>query len=423
MKKHFLFLWVLVATSVIAQVETYSPASEYVITPEFMLGISAEANDFFPERDLQKQVIVGFGRKHSHNPQEWAYWLKAPKTGLNLGFTDLGNPDLLGYSVSLMPFIEFDAFGRRQKDFKVFVGIGGSYFNVKYDENDNFFNQAIATDLTWSFRASFHYVLFKTKSVDYRIGAVYFHSSNGHTRLPNQGLNSFLGSISADIKNPYKRPIYDSSNTFETPKKSVYEYWSGRFGSGRNVLALSFNDKKSVFTLAGEYGKVWNKTYKFGLGFYYRYYDHYYDYIKGNETLVQDGKEFDSFKEKPFLNASALGVYANFEFLLNHVGIDLQLGANLFKPAYKIDWRINEGWDNAPREIPDNWVYGEFNTKFKLKHIISSRMGLKYYLFGTNEVPKNNFFVSAHINSNLGQADFSEVSIGYVRSFNLKHRN
>lgn len=390
--------------------------SEFVISPEFLLGISAEANDFFPERSLQKQLIVGLGRKNNHNSNEWAYWLKHPKTGINIGFTDLGNPEELGYSVSLMPFIEFDAFGRRQKDFKVLVGMGTSYFNKKYDAVDNVYNQAVTTDITWSFRASLHYVFLKTPKVDYRFGAVYFHNSNGHTKLPNQGLNSFLGSVSADIKNPLKRPDYLEEDITEAPEKSVYQYISFRSGLGVNVFALPFNDTKGVYTFAGEYGKVWNKTYKFGLGFYYRFYEHYYDYINGNETLVQEGKEFESYKEHPTWNASNIGIHAKFEFLLNHFGIEMQIGANLFKPAYKIDWRINEGWDNPPRELPDNWQLGEYTTKYQLKQIISSRMGMKYYLFGTNEVPTHNVFIAAHINANLGQADFSEISLGYVLS-------
>jgi Lipid A 3-O-deacylase (PagL) len=423
MKKTLSYLILLFSILLNAQENSSLPPSEFVITPEFLLGISAEANDFFPERSLQKQFIIGLGRKNDHNPNEWAYWLKQPKTGLNIGFTDLGNPESLGYSLSLMPYIEFDAFGRRQKDIKILVGMGTAYFNKKYDAVDNFYNQAITTDITWSFRASLNYVFLKTQKIDYRLGVVYFHNSNGHTKLPNQGLNSFLGSVSVDIKNPLKRPDYNLDDAIAVPVKSVYNYMSFRAGLGVNVFALAFNDKKGAYTFAGEYGKVWNKTYKFGLGFYYRFYDHYYDYINGNESLVQEGKEFESYKDNPWWNASNIGIHAKFEFLLNHFGIEMQIGANLFKPAYKIDWRINEGWDYPPKEIPDNWQLGEYTTKYQLKQIISTRMGIKYYLLGTNQVPKHNLFVAAHINANLGQADFSEISVGYVYNFDLKRKD
>jgi len=417
MKFKLTTLVLLISLQLIAQENKNSKLSEFIVTPEFMLGISAEANDFFPERDLQQQYIIGFSRRHTNNPQEWAYWLKAPKTGLLLGYTNLGNQEDLGAAISIIPFIEFGVFNRKKKDMSVLVGMGASYFNTKYDPIENPFNQAIVTDVTWAFRASFIYTFLQTEKLDYRFGVTYSHHSNGHTRLPNQGLNSFLGSLSVDIKNPYRLPITQTTDR-PTPEKSKQDYFSFRYGSGRNSLALAFNDKKAVQTFAGEYGRIFNNTFKIGLGAYYRFYEHYYDYIRGNESLVQDGMEFEDLKDNPRWNASALGLYINGEVLLNHFGIEAQIGANLFKPAYRIDWRINEGWDNAPRVLPPNWVLGEYDTKFRLKHIISSRMGLKYYLIGTQKRPKHNVFLAAHINSNLGQADFSEVSFGYVLRFN-----
>ena len=169
--------------------------------------------------------------------------------------------------------------------------------------------------------------------------------------------------------------------------------------------------------MSGEYGQVLNNTYRIGVGFYYRYYDHYYDYINDNEFLVREGQEFSDLRDAPFLNASAMGLHLNGELLLNHIGIELQLGANLFKPSYRFDWRINEGWDNTPREIPDYWVLGEYTSKFKMKHLISARLGLKYYFFGTHTLQPHNLYVGAHINANGGQADFTELSLGYVYSF------
>ena len=421
MKFHLSFLLFLFSLSLFGQNPSQKGTSEFIVTPEFMLGISAEANDFFPERDLQKQFILGLGRTHEFNQQEWAYWLHAPKTGVLLGYTDYGNFEELGVSATLMPYLEFGLFGKKVKGISMLVGMGASYFSEKYDEENNFYNQAITTDVTWSFRAGFHYRLFQTSKLDYRLGAVYSHHSNGHTKLPNQGLNSFLGSLSVTVKNPHR--VEEDFEEWEAPTKSQYNYLSFRAGWGVNALALAFNDKKEVYTVSGEYGKVWNKTLKLGIGAYYRFYQHYYDYIEGNESLVQEGQEFESYKDNPFWNASNIGVFVNVEFLLNHVGIDLQIGGNIFKPSYKFDWRINEGWDYPPRELPPNWVLGEYTTKFHLKHIISSRMGLKYYLFGTNDVKPHNFYIGAHINANLGQADFTDISFGYVYSFNLRDRN
>tara|TARA_B100001765_G_C19504766_1_gene341889 strand:- start:1482 stop:2429 length:948 start_codon:yes stop_codon:yes gene_type:complete len=312
-----------------------------------------------------------------------------------------------------MPIAEFPLFSSKKRRFTLLTGMGASYFTRQFDTLTNPGNQAVTTKLTWSFRVFFKYRFLESRRIDWQLGAGFFHHSNGHTRLPNQGLNSFLGSLSAEIKHG-KREQQTTTPSFQ---RSRYHYLTARFGYGINVLSNAYNDQKPVYTVSGEYGQVLNNTYRIGIGFYYRYYDHYYEYINNHEFLVREGQEFSDLRDNPFLNASAIGLHLNGELLLNHIGIELQLGANLFKPSYRFDWRINEGWDNTPREIPDYWVLGEYTSKFKMKHLLSARLGLKYYLFGTHTLQPHNLYFGAHINANGGQADFTEFTLGYVYSF------
>tara|TARA_R110002012_G_scaffold43974_5_gene118583 strand:- start:2999 stop:4264 length:1266 start_codon:yes stop_codon:yes gene_type:complete len=421
MKKQLTIFLLCVTFFSFAQTGSDWKKSAFTFTPEFLLGLTMEANDGFPDTKLQKQFILNFGRDHSNNPQQWAQRLKAPKTGLSIGITDFGNLDSLGIALTAMPFLEFKAFGSDK--WSVLTGMGASYFTKKFDAETNPQNQAVTTEITWAFRMYLYYKFLSLRNSDWRVGLGYSHHSNGHTRLLNQGYNSFLVSLSAAIKNPLKHPEIVSEGNLPVYKNSVYNYVAVRAGLGQNVFALAFNDKRNVYTIAGEYGRVYNNTFKIGLGFYYRFYQHYYDYIEGNESLVQPGREFDYFRSDPWYYATNLGISLHGEIFLNHVGIDLQLGYNLHKPAYKLEWRINEGWDNTPREIPKTWVLGELDGSYKKKHRISSRLGLKYYLIGMEKAPKNNFYLGAHLNANLGQADFTELSFGYVYSFNHRERN
>lgn len=416
MKLQLTILTLFATVFTFAQTPSDWKQSAFSFNPEILLGLTMESNDGFPDTKLQKQLILNFGRNHSNNPQQWAQELKGPKTGLSIGITDFGNLDSLGIALTAMPFLEFKAFGSER--WKVLTGMGASYFTKQYNAETNPKNQAVTTDLTWAFRMYLYYRFLSTKNIDWRMGLGYSHHSNGHMRLLNQGYNSFLVSLSADIKNPLNISDNTTSKVLPTYSETVYNYFSLRSGLGQNVFALAFNDKKNVYTIAGEYGRVYNNTFKIGIGFYYRFYQHYYDYIAGNESLVQPGREFDYFKSNPWYYASNLAFTVQGEIFLNHFGIDLQLGYNLHKPAYKIDWRINQGWDNPPRELPTTWVLGEYDAAFKKKNRISSRLGLKYYLIGMEAAPKNNFYVGAHLNANLGQADFTELSFGYVHSFN-----
>ncbi len=414
-------IFILVSTSsIIAQKNTNWVDTSLLVNTEILLGKTLEANVDFPTTKTQKQLIFNIGRYQSTNPQEWSQRLKGPKTGYSFGITDFGNRDSLGLAFSFMPFIKFNAF--KSERISILSGMGASYLTKKFDEDKNPRNQAVTTDITWAFRMYLYYQFLSSKNVDLQLGLGYTHHSNGHTRLHNKGFNSYLLSLSVDIKNHLKAVSPTDFVAEKELKKTSYNYFTARGGLGQNSFALAFNKKNYVYTFAGEYGKVYNNTFKLGIGFYYRFYKHYYDYIEGDEWMVRTGKEFDYFKSAPFYYSTNLGVSLNGEVLMNHIGVEIQVGLNLHKPAYQLEWRINSGWDNTPREIPDGWVLGEFNNVFSYKKLISGRLGLKYYVIGTEKRPKNNLYVAAHINSNLGQADFSELSLGYVYSFNFNDK-
>jgi hypothetical protein len=416
--RYLLFLFSLALFA--QQRENNTSFNTIVLTPEIMGGITSEPNEGFPEHSFQKQLMFSLGWDNRSNSQEWAQRLKGPRTGISVGYANFGNAESLGYALTLMPFIEINAFGK--ENLKIVVGTGASYFNKIFDPVTNPNNQAVATEINWSFRLFMHYKIVSSKRLDWRLGAGYFHHSNGHTRLPNQGYNSFLVSLSADIKNDSQKP--QPIPTFDF-KQSSYNYFTFRSGFGFNVLTKSINMQKGVYTVSAETGKVFNNTYKVGVGAYYRFYQTYYDYIINNESLVQDEREFDYYKENPWQNATNYGVSIKGEILLNHFGIELQFGFSLHKPGYKIDWRLNQGWSVIPREFPEDGpvVLGDLDdTSFKIKNVFSTRLALKYYLIGTKTAPKNNLFISANLNSNFGQADFTEFGIGYVHAFNFKSK-
>ncbi len=398
-----------------AQQDTLWKKPAQIFTAEILLGETLASNGNFPERGLHKQILFSAGRNHQNNPQEWAYRFKGLKTGIGFGLSDFGNLDSLGIAITAIPYVEFKAFN--SKRLSTHIGMGVSYFTKKFDPITNPNNQAVTTDYTWAFRLFLHYNIYKGKQIDWKLGAGYSHHSNGHTKLLNQGYNSFLFSIAGEFHQEKTDLEKIPQTVFKT---STYSFIDIRYGQGFHVLGTAFNKNKPVYTGAITYGNVYNNVFKVGIGGHFRLYQNYYDYITDNESLVQDGEEFSNFKERPFYYGSNLGVHINGEFLINHFGIDITLGYNIYKPGYKIDWRINEGWDNTPRDIPDTWVLGEFNSKFKLKQSISSRLGLKYYLLGNHQYQKQNFYLGVHLNSNLGQADFSEVSLGYTYSFNLR---
>ncbi len=185
------------------------------------------------------------------------------RTGVSVGFTDYGNPEYLGYSASVIPFIEFDFLRKKKKDLKMHIGIGETYFTHEYDSVPYIFNEildntnrSISTRFTWSFRLFLHYDLIKKRKTNWRIGLGYFHHSNGHTRLPNQGLNSFMVSISSQT-NYTRKKLITNKDIITNPiyKRTAQDYMSVRFGIGQNVLFEEYNIKKEVYGVGLQYEK------------------------------------------------------------------------------------------------------------------------------------------------------------------------
>ncbi len=432
MNRNLYYLLLMVSFFGFAQKNETISNKNYFIIPEIFIGQTHPANNGFPKMDLNKGVTFHLGTYQNNNSQEWAYRLRYPKTGIAFTFTDYGNHKYVGYSFSLMPFLEYGLFKKLfNKQLKMNVGLGSSYFTQEYNgttysynniiENNN---RAISTKFTWAFKAFLYYDFLKKEKVDWRLGAGFHHQSNGHTSLPNQGLNTFLLSISRHSSFKYHKKGSDKVDAIKRNNfgKSFENYFSFRSGFGLNVLSEEFNNKKPVYTLAVSYGKILNKTFKIGFGFYYRYYDSFNTYIKDGEELIIE--QYNYFNENPFKFSTSYGVFISSELYLGHIGIEIDLGYNIYKPFYEVEWKLQQGfyWDfyNSDGTYETRYVYGELNSKYQLKKSILTRLGLKYYIFNNNEHPKHNIFVGATLNANLGQADFTEINLGYVYRFGIK---
>jgi lipid A 3-O-deacylase PagL len=413
----YLLLVFFISTKGFNQVTNNSSQNtSFFFTPEIIIGKTLEANEGFPKTNLQKGIFLSFGRYNQTNNKEWAVRLNYPKTGVSLSIIDFGNTEKVGKAYTIMPFMEFELYKR----WHFLMGVGGSYMDTQYDLETNPFNKAITTKLNMSLRAFMYYNIFKNSKMNWRFGFGLIHHSNGHSRLPNQGLNSLLASISSTIDSKSSRTNFNEQLLEPKKVNTQQTYFSTRIGFGQNVLSEIFNDKKPVYTIAFSAGKIINKTFKFGGGFYYRFYKHYYDYIKNDEALVEE--EFPIFKTNPFGYASNFGLFGSVEILMDHFGFEFELGLNIHKPFYQIDWKLNEGYSyrNANNELIV--IQGELDWYYEIKRTISSRIGLKYYFITNEKTPKHNLYIAAHINANFGQADFTELSLGYVYRAKLKER-
>jgi hypothetical protein len=322
-------------------------------------------------------------------------------TGISLTYTNPGNRSVFGKEYGVRSFFMVKPFKSLSSPFYLKFSLGLSYFTKFYDALENPENKAIGSSLTWNFQAFIYKSWDINDAIRINLGAGYLHDSNGHTQLPNAGLNKAMFSMSATSFFNRKRNVSEKKIVNrEQENRNIY-FLNVRNGWGMHELGGTFGPvggtQEGVYSLALSGGIIFNNHIKVRSGLTYRFYEQYYDFI--------NTQNLPEYSDNPLANASNFNFFIGCEFLIGHFGIDVEGGLNLYKPFYKE-------------------YHERFNHKGHLKYVLnklfSSRLGLKYYLYNTHERLKNNFFIGANINANFGQADFSEINIGYTRLLNAE---
>lgn len=343
------------------------------IVPNYMNGPA-----FGPRVGL---ALTYYRQSQENTPTNQYY--KYPLLGLQAGFHRLGNPYVYGNEINLMPVL-----GLNLKKGMFQWGIGASYFTKTHRQNE--LNKSIGSHFNWAFQWMYYRSFKWTENKNIRLGVGYHHSSNGHTQLPNYGLNSAVISL-ALTPSTIKPMTADQEKIPQSRKLFIL----ARSGIGIHELGSTTSpvggEKKLVFSNSIGVGFTFKEHFRWYAGFGTRHYQHYADSI-ANSPDLQD------LNVHPNNHFFMMGI----EYLIYHVGISIEGGINLSKPFY---YHFAKDYETTE------------SIKYTLKKIFPSRMGLKLYLLNTAKKPKHNVYISAHINANFGQADFSEASIGYVYSF------
>ncbi len=323
----------------------------------------------------------------------WAEFYNYPELGISLGYNHLGEKEIFGSEFSLTPYVIFPTSKNPKKGIHIKFAGGISYFTKKYDEIENPENLYVGSHPTWAFNLSFYKSLRLSNKFVIKPGISFRHASNGHTALPNYGVNSIVASMIFQL---HPSGIPDRLPPLEKPDKKEYHfYFITEQGIGTHELG------GPISPIGGEDGLISTSTLSLGIlfkkhilvrsGFSYRYYELYKDYIEENNL-----QEYSNNKT---WSSSNLIFSIGTEFLIGHFSIDIQGGLNITKPFYRTHFDVFENTNNY------DWVTKRwFTTKF----------GFNVYLFNTKKLPKHNVRIGAFINANFGQADFTEFGLGYL---------
>lgn len=359
----------------------------------------------FPNTHIQNGLALNIGSFKTDTNSTWAKYYNYPQTGVSLFYSNIGNNQIFGHELSVMSFISYNVFNKKTKPYYLKIGIGAAYFTTHYDSISNPRNVDVGSSFSWSFQAGAYKTIIEKNGLNLKLGFVFSHASNGHTQLPNFGLNSTLATLSAQFYNKNTEKYQLQKNKTRV-KKAPKSYDIG-LSYGLGVHEYGDKDgpvgkpKKGIHSSSIFLGKTFNNHLRWGIGGTYRYYAIYKHQIETNNLI--------EYQENPYKYSTNIVVFTNVELLMSHFSIDVELGFNIYKPFYK------QYEKDFP---PDKQIESYSKFKANFKRILSTRLGLNLYLFNTNKLPKHNFFIGPHIKANSGQADFSEICFGYQYRIN-----
>jgi len=389
--KHFILFIVFISYVNTAKGQTKEDPS-FFIEPELMFGKIIGNYPGYPSSNGRKTFVVSVGRQQSTLTNSWAKYFNFPSTGVSFSISDLGNPSVLGYEYSILPFVVLNTSKSHEKAWYLKLGLGSSYYPTNYTTNPA--NEAIGSNVTWAFQAFMYKNIRSTEHLNLKLGAGFLHGSNAHAQLPNFGLNAAMLSLSAQwLRKPFD-PDFAVNNTPEIDRDKQY-FIQLRQGLGYHEYGGTRvpigGETRPVHTFSLSVGVLYRNHIKVRTGFAYRYYEQYYNDIMRNQD--------EDFISQPRLNASNLYWHLGSELLLGHVGLNFEGGINIYKPYFDVYF--------------DKYGNGTGLKSF-LKKTFNSRLGLNLYAKNTNNNPKHNVFLGVNISTNFGQADFGEGSFGYV---------
>jgi len=349
---------------------------------------------FYPDMSLQKGISIDLGFFKTLNSYSWNSYFNYPFYGLQLGYLDYGNRQILGNSLFLSPYVVLrtSRISKNSIDFK--IGLGGAWFFHPYNPRHNPDNKAVGSHLNFIFQASVWYSLFTIKNYKVKIGSGFAHSSNGHVQLPNFGMNSAIFSLAVQGFTPQSKT--DDIYVEKRPKKELKKAYFLDLNHGvglhefGNTSGPVGGEKKLVHSAHIGAGVLYRRYLKISAGVTYQYYEHYYAYMDARGAYDDVNK---------FSESSNLYFSLSSEFIFGHIGFCAAGGLNIYKPFYDDYERIFRGNPSL-----DFWLRKLFNT----------RLAIQYYLYE----PYNhnwNVYIGVGIHANFGEADFAGVNIGMLK--------
>ena len=388
-------IWLLIAfvgncmsNIAIGQANNSGIKNSFFVEPIFQAGKILDIYPDFPERGAAFFTGVNFSWQ-TVGKNWWNSYYKFPQTGILLLYGSLGDKDVLGSNISIVPNISFKLVRKNRFSLEALLGMGFAWFNKPYDIVDNPENIVIGSHISNVTILSFNGIYSVSRKFEIVLGVSAQHYSNGHIQIPNVGANIPVANIGLKYfpgGSPDKYFSPDSILHFDKKLKFVFRMGMGVHEFASPTIPVG-GPKYPVYVASAYLSKRLSVITNIIFGLQGNYYTSYFDFITSN-NFYSDNQHQKSIR---------LIAFGGVEMIMGRFGFLLQLGLNVYNPFYKDLQRLNEN-----------------TSGFKnfTKSLVSSKLGAQYYILNPVKTTKLKPFVGLFLNGNAGQADLFEVSLG-----------
>lgn len=377
----------LFALSLNAQ-DSLDVKSKFEPSLNFHLGYIPKTYPISPKTNHSLSSSIGFLWK-LNGKDKWHQLYRFPKVGFELFMSDFGNHKEMGYSIGIVPTMEIKT-KKVSRNFYAKYGFGVAYFNKYYNATSNPQNYYIGSNYSAIVSLNFMWKKRLTKNTQLNYGLSAFHYSNGHTQLPNVGLNFVVANVGIQFDKFREHNIQE----IQTHKNRLS--YTVKLGLGRHEFGVTEKavggPKYNSYHVSAWVNKPYKNIHLWQAGITAAYYTSFYDYIISQEV----------YSEKQKQKSGTAIVFVGHDFVFGKFSLNTQVGIYFYNPFFIQQKKIEKTWGSL----------GE-----KMESVNTNRFGLMYYpLKKRNTLNKinNQLFMGVFIKANLFQADLFEYSLGYT---------
>ncbi len=324
---YILIVWLAGASASFAQEDTTQVKSPFITGLRLHYGMIIPHSDKIEHLSHSEPWGVELDLAWHLLPRNiWEYCFCYPRTGFSLVYTNYGNPEIIGSSISLYPYIEPFVGAQRRISMSVRFGIGPAYLTKVYDEETNpenlFFSSRIAfiamLNVALNYRA--------TDQTNLRLAANYNHISNGAVQEPNLGINYPTFNLGIDHS---FRPVefedrLKDKSIAVNPKKNRFEAVAILTGKDQAVT----DEFRVIYGLSALYSRLVSRVSAFSAGAEWIS-DHSLRQKIRNLNIVDDSGEY--------IDHNRVALLFGHELWLGKFIFSQQLGVYVYAPLEPLD--------------------------------------------------------------------------------------